>query len=69
MSFTALELVEAIQKIMPDFECNFKPDYRQEIANSWPISVNDDAAKEEWGWKPSFNLTSMTKDMLKNLRN
>ena len=69
MSFTALELVEAIQKIMPDFECNFKPDYRQEIANSWPISVNDDAAKEEWGWKPSFNLTSMTKDVLKNLRN
>ena len=69
MSFTALELVEAIQKIMPDFECNFKPDYRQEIANSWPISVNDDAAKEEWGWKPSFNLTSMTKDVLKKLRN
>jgi nucleoside-diphosphate-sugar epimerase len=69
MSFTALELVEAIQKIIPNFECNFKPDHRQEIADSWPISVNDDAAREEWGWKPSFNLTSMTKDMLKNLRN
>ncbi|RZD37095.1 MAG: NAD-dependent epimerase [Methanobacteriota archaeon] len=69
MSFTALELVEAIQKIIPNFECNFKPDHRQEIADSWPISVNDDAAREEWGWKPRFNLTSMTKDMLKNLRN
>ena len=69
MSFTALELVEAIQKIIPNFECTFKPDHRQEIADSWPISVNDDAAREEWGWKPSFNLTSMTKDMLKNLRN
>ena len=69
MSFTALELVEAIQKIIPNFECNFKPDHRQEIADSWPISVNDDAAREEWGWKQTFNLTSMTKDMLKNLRN
>jgi nucleoside-diphosphate-sugar epimerase len=69
MSFTALELAEAIQKIIPNFECTFKPDYRQEIANSWPVSVNDDAARKEWGWKPSFDLASMTKDMLKNLRN
>ena len=69
MSFTALELAEEIQKIIPNFECTFKPDYRQEIANSWPVSVNDDAARKEWGWKPSFDLASMTKDMLKNLRN
>jgi nucleoside-diphosphate-sugar epimerase len=69
MSFSAAELADAIQKIVPDFKCTFKPDYRQRIADSWPISIDDEPAREEWGWKPSFDITSMTKDMMKNLRN
>jgi nucleoside-diphosphate-sugar epimerase len=69
MSFSAAELADAIQKIVPDFKCTFKPDYRQKIADSWPISIDDEPAREEWGWKPSFDITSMTKDMMKNLRN
>ena len=66
---SAGELAEEIQKIIPDFECTFKPDSRQEIADSWPVSIDDKAAKKDWGWKPKFNITTMTKDMLKNLRN
>ena len=69
MSFSAAELADAIQKIVPNFKCTFKPDYRQKIADSWPISIDDEPAREEWGWKPSFDITSMTKDMMKNLRN
>ena len=69
MSFSAAELADAIQKIVPNFKCTFKPDYRQKIADSWPISIDDEAARKEWGWKPSFDITSMTKDMMKNLRN
>ena len=69
MNFSAAELADAIQKIVPDFKCTFKPDYRQKIADSWPISIDDESAREEWGWKPSFDITSMTKDMMKNLRN
>ena len=69
MSFSAAELADAIQKIVPDFKCTFKPDYRQKIADSWPISIDDEPAREEWGWKPSFDITSMTKDMMKHLRN
>ena len=69
MSFSAAELADSIQKIVPNFKCTFKPDYRQDIADSWPISIDDEAARKEWGWKPSFDITSMTKDMMKNLRN
>lgn len=69
MSFSAAELADAIQKIVPNFKCTFKPDYRQKIADSWPISIDDESARKEWGWKPSFDITSMTKDMMKNLRN
>jgi len=69
MSFSAAELADAIQKIVPNFKCTFKPDYRQKIADSWPITIDDESARKEWGWKPSFDITSMTKDMMKNLRN
>ena len=69
MSFSAAELAESIQQIIPDFQCTFNPDSRQKIADSWPVSINDEAAKKEWGWKPTFDITTMTKDMLENLRN
>jgi|YNPNPStandDraft_1061719.scaffolds.fasta_scaffold12989_2 nucleoside-diphosphate-sugar epimerase len=67
MSFSAGELAEEIKKHIPDFVCDYKPDFRQAIADSWPKSIDDTAAREEWGWKPSYNLEAMTKDMLDKL--
>ena len=67
MSFSAGELVEEIKKHIPEFKCEYKPDFRQAIADSWPQSIDDSSAREEWGWNPSYNLQSMTKDMLKIL--
>jgi nucleoside-diphosphate-sugar epimerase len=68
MSFTVAEQVESIKKFIPDFEVDFAPDYRQKIADSWPDGVDDTAAREEWGWNPSFDLDKMTKDMLEKLQ-
>ncbi len=65
MSFTAGELALSVKKHMPDFEINYKPDERQKIADSWPDSVDDTAAREEWGWKHEYDLDNMTRDMLK----
>ncbi len=64
MSFTVGELAESIKKYIPEFEIDYKPDFRQAIADSWPNSIDDSAAREEWGWDPEYNLDSMTKDML-----
>ena len=64
MSFTAGELAAEIRKHIPGFVCEYAPDYRQAIADSWPASVDDSAAREEWGWKPDHDMASMTKDML-----
>jgi nucleoside-diphosphate-sugar epimerase len=67
MSFSAGALAAEIKKHIPDFKCEYKPDFRQAIADSWPQSIDDSAARKEWGWKPSYNLSSMTKDMLEKL--
>ena len=67
MSFSAGELAASIKKHIPEFVVEYKPDFRQAIADSWPNSIDDSAAREEWGWKPSYNLDAMTRDMLKNL--
>ena len=67
MSFTAQELVSEIQKHIPDFTAEYKPDFRQSIADSWPRSIDDSAAREEWGWKHEFGLQEMTKDMIEKL--
>jgi nucleoside-diphosphate-sugar epimerase len=67
MSFSAGELAEEIKKHIPKFKCEFKPDFRQAIADTWPKSIDDSAARKEWGWKPSYDLQSMTKDMLAKL--
>ena len=67
MSFSAGELAGEIKKHIPGFKCDYKPDFRQAIADSWPQSIDDSAAREEWGWNPSFDLSSMTKDMLEKL--
>ncbi|MBN2465594.1 NAD-dependent epimerase/dehydratase family protein [candidate division WOR-3 bacterium] len=64
MSFSAGELAASIKKQIPEFVCTYEPDFRQAIADTWPMSLDDSAAREEWGWKPAFDLEAMTKDML-----
>ncbi|MCK5260734.1 MAG: NAD-dependent epimerase/dehydratase family protein [Thermoplasmatales archaeon] len=67
MSFSVGQLVDEIRKHIPEFTCNYKPDFRQAIADSWPRSIDDSVAREEWGWKPEYDLPTMTKDMLDKL--
>ena len=67
MSFSVGELAAEIKKHIPEFICEYEPDFRQKIANSWPATIDDSVAREEWGWKPSYNLATMTKDMLEML--
>ena len=67
MSFSPKEIAAEIKKHIPQFEITYQPDYRQQIANSWPQSIDDSVARKDWGWKEDYNLASMTKDMLDNL--
>jgi nucleoside-diphosphate-sugar epimerase len=67
LSFSAGELAEEIRKYIPEFRCEFVPDYRQKIADSWPASVDDSLARKDWGWKPSYDLATMTSDMIEEL--
>jgi len=67
MSFSAEELAQEVKKHIPDFSYDFKPDERQKIADSWPKTVDDSKAREDWGWKPEFDLSEMAVDMLKNI--
>ena len=68
MSFSAGELASEIKKHIPEFKIDYKPDFRQEIADSWPRTIDDSLAREEWGWNPAFDLEKMTADMLEKLR-
>jgi nucleoside-diphosphate-sugar epimerase len=69
MNFTPEQLAAEIRKHVPEFEIDFEVDpVRQSIADSWPDSVDDGAARSEWGWSPSYDLESMTRDMLEKLR-
>ena len=67
MSFTPAELAAEIQRHKPGFEVNYAPDFRQEIAASWPRSIDDSTARKDWGWQPEYDLARMTSDMLLNL--
>ena len=67
MSFSAGELAKEIRKHIPEFTCSYKPDFRQKIAESWPQSIDDTAARSEWEWKPDYDLPAMTKDMIGKL--
>lgn len=68
MSFSPKEIAGSIKELIPDFEMGYKPDSRQAIADSWPQSIDDSVANKDWGWKPQYDLSLMTKDMLENLR-
>jgi nucleoside-diphosphate-sugar epimerase len=67
-SFTPEELALEIKKHMPEFRMDYLTDFRQEIASSWPESIDDSQAREDWGWKNNFDLSSITNDMLIHLR-
>jgi nucleoside-diphosphate-sugar epimerase len=68
ISFTAGELAEAIKKRIPDFTVSYNPDFRQAIANSWPASIDDKVARDDWGLKTGFDLEKMTDLMLVKVR-
>jgi nucleoside-diphosphate-sugar epimerase len=68
MAFSVGEMVDSIRKFIPGFKIEYKPDHRQNIADSWPDSVDDTAARKEWGWEPKYDLDAMTEDMLTNIR-
>ena len=67
-SFTAGELAAEIRRHLPDFTIAYKPDERQAYADSWPRTIDDSIAREEWHWTPEFDLAAMTEDMLARLR-
>ena len=68
ISFTPFEIAQSIKNHIPDFEINYEPDFRQQIADSWPSSIDDSMAREDWGWKPTFDLNRITSEMLENLK-
>lgn len=68
ISFAPAEVVAEIRKLYPDFQVTYAPDFRQAIAESWPKSINDTAANEDWGWKPSYDLQSITRIMIEKLK-
>ena len=68
MSFTPAELAAEIRKHIPDFQISYKPDVRQQYADSWPQSIDDSVARNDWGWKHEYDLPKMTEDMLINIQ-
>lgn len=67
ISFTPQEIFESIKIHHPDFSISYAPDFRQAIADSWPDSIDDSRAREDWGWKHNYDLKKMTEDILANL--
>jgi nucleoside-diphosphate-sugar epimerase len=67
MSFSPEEIAAEIKSHIPEFTMQYAPDYRQDIANSWPQSIDDSKARTDWAWKPDYDLKRMTKDMILNL--
>jgi nucleoside-diphosphate-sugar epimerase len=68
ISFTPKTLSESIQKVLSDFKIEYQPDFRQAIADSWPNSIDDSYAENDWGWKHQFDLDAMVKVMLENVK-
>ncbi len=68
MSFSPKEIAQEIKKHIPEFTITYRPDHRQQYAESWPRSIDDNFAQTDWGWKPKFDLKKMTSEMIKNMR-
>jgi nucleoside-diphosphate-sugar epimerase len=68
LSFSPKEIAEEIKKHIPDFKISYKPDFRQQIADSWPKSIDDSEARKQWGWKEKYDLEFLVKAMLDNLK-
>ena len=67
MSFSPEALASEIQKKRPGFQVTYEPDFRQQIADSWPASIDDSKAREDWGWKSEFDLAATVEVMLREL--
>lgn len=67
-SFSPKEIALEIKKHIPNFSISYRPDSRQQIADSWPKSIDSSEAGKDWGWLPEYDLSAMTSDMLKNLK-
>ena len=67
ITFTPKEIAASIQKYIPDFKITYKPDFRQAIADSWPQSIDDNQAREDWNWQHDYDLDAITKEMLEQL--
>ncbi|MBQ0735054.1 NAD-dependent epimerase/dehydratase family protein [Aquimarina celericrescens] len=68
ISFSPAEVVAEIRKLYPDFKVKYEPDFRQDIAASWPKTIDDSAAAKDWGWKPEYNLEMITQTMIQKLK-
>jgi len=68
MSFSPIEVTQSIQRHFPNFKVRYEPDFRQQIAESWPNSIDDSETKKDWGWQPKFDLKKMTDDMIFHLK-
>ncbi len=68
LSFSPKTIADEIKKHIPDFKMMYQPDFRQAIANTWPCSINDTNAQQDWGWKPQFNLSALVENMIINLK-
>ncbi|NEP16694.1 MAG: NAD-dependent epimerase/dehydratase family protein [Leptolyngbya sp. SIO4C1] len=67
VSFSAQELATEIRRRVPGFTCRYQPDFRQAIANSWPVTIDDSRARQDWGWQPVYGLSNLVKEMLQQL--
>lgn len=67
MSFTPAQLAAAIQDVIPDFLVDYTPDFRDDIARTWPESIDDSCARRDWGWQPRYDLRAMVQDMIDQL--
>ncbi len=68
ISFSPAQISEEIKKHLPHFNISYKPDFRQQIANTWPKSIDDSNARIDWGWKPAYDLSKLVKSMLEQLK-
>ena len=67
ISFTPKQIADSIKKYIPEFTISYKPDFRQDIANTWPKSIDDSNAREDWNWEHTYSLDEITREMLENL--